>query len=205
MRLVVFIEDPRVFRRVVEELRRRGVAFTVPREPSLPSDLGDAVLLTDIDADIGAGRVFRVTPEDWERKVEEALCALKGKTAYHELLVGVDPGEPPIYAVVADGELVAHGAADPEHVVEEIRGLLERIPHIHAIVRIGDSGPNVDVIIEQLAMGEPLPARVELVDERGTSRRNLRVPVKDRDVASAVNIALRRGVWVEGVGKVEGG
>ncbi len=199
----MFIEDPRMFRRVVEELRRRGAAFTVPREPSLPKDISGAILLTDVDVQVDDGRVFRVTPDDWERRVEEALCALRGKTAYHELLVGVDPGEPPIYAVVADGELVAHGAADPERVVDEIRRLLERVPHMRAVVRIGDSGPNVDTIIEQLAAGEPLPARVELVDERGTSKRNLRLQVKDRDVASAVNIALRRGVWVEGVGKVE--
>ncbi len=202
---MVFIEDPRVFRSVVEELKRRGVDFTVPREPSLPGDLEDSVLLTDTGASVSAYRVFRVSRENWRRRLEEALCALKGKEAYHELLIGIDPGEPPIYAVVADGELVAYGAVEPEGIVEKLGELLGRVPHIHAVVRIGDSGPNVDAIIEQLARKGFLPARVELVDERGTSRRNLRVAVKDRDVASAVNIALRKGVWVEGVGRVEGG
>ncbi len=196
--ITVYIEDPRLFLRVVGALRSRGISFRVPMDPE-PRCPSEGIVLTDRPEYYDECRERVVIVDDaWERRLEDAIAMDKGRQGYGVLLVGVDPGEPPAYVVIADDAVLEQGVAEPRILVERIRAALRRIPHRKAVVRIGDSGRRLDEIIEALADKPLRSARVELVDEHSTSRANPRFrEVRDRDVAAAINIAYKKGLRLE--------
>ncbi|MXR20486.1 hypothetical protein [Halobacterium bonnevillei] len=187
--IVVATTDFEVYHEVVAELRDRDVEFTTV-EPGDPLPERTDVVITageDVSAD---PPVVVADPQNPRRTVEEALVYARGGDG--RTVVGVDPGTRPGIAVLRGGMLVGAFQVPIEQaasvVTEEVAG------DDDAVVRIGDGARLEGArIIDELD-----EARVELVDETGTTPFLGPGARGMGDVLAAANIALMAGEEIEG-------
>jgi len=127
-----------------------------------------------------------------DETIAEALRMLHSPGPFRTCVVGVDPGERPGVAVLADGRVVrlVH-ARSPEAVAEIVRGVIQRVPAERFVVRVGNGAPTFRDRILQTLGG--LDATLELVDETRTTPPDYHGPA-ERDTGAATNIALTPGV-----------
>jgi len=110
-------------------------------------------------------------------------------TPTQELVVGIDPGPRPGYAVLSGEVSLAQGNLDsPEAVAMFGRHLQRRFPEASVVYRVGSGDRTARDRILQVLWGLRRP--VEIVDESGTTARGRPRP---RDPASAERIARARG------------
>jgi len=194
-------------------LRRRSVALAT-RDPALYAELAGvlrdrkipsvsllpgqriprqaAVVLTSEEesGSIAHPHVVAVPPDGDRTGVwAEVASALAAHNGDDELVVGIDPGPRPGYAVTEGNDSIAEGVLeDPESVGRLGAHLRRRFPARALRFRVG-SGDRLarDRIVNALL---PLRRPVEVVDEQGTTPRGLRRP---RDVLAARAIARSRG------------
>ncbi len=188
--LGILTEDFRLYHDLVAALRARSVPFvTLSFARRVPESVG-AILTSAAEAPRIRSRNV-VVVEDVENAIAQALQVVKGKTAWTELFIGVDPGREPGVAVLGDGDVLdMRQAPSPEAVRDQIRTAVHMFPAKHVRVRVGHGDPtNRNRILNSLA-AERL--RVEIVDEAGTTHRT---PQPDLD--AAVDIARTPGVLVE--------
>jgi hypothetical protein len=165
----------------------------------LPS--GVAAVLTSYEeaATIRHAHVLEVS-EDADRTALLAAVrhALGVGRADDELIVGIDPGPRPGYAVLAGNRPLAEGTLETPEAAGRLGSMLRRRFPGHPIrFRVG-RGDHVarDRIVNSLV---PLRRPVELVDERGTTPRGHRRP---RDATAARAIAKAAGEPIHGAATV---
>ncbi len=187
--IVVATEDFEVYHGVVGELRERGVEFTTIEPGEEPPEGTRAVITGPGESPVDGMTPVRADPEDPRDAVESVLVTLRGGEG--RTIVGVDPGDRPGIAVLSDETVVAAfqvPLADAPGVVrEEVQG------GVDPLVRIGDGarlqGATIVNALED--------ARVELVDETGTTP-SLGTGARGMgDVLAAVNIARLEGEAIE--------
>lgn len=182
--------DFSVYYDIVQAFRTKGVAF-VPLAPGEPIPLHVGVVVTSVAeaplVDHPAVVPF-TTPED---TLAEALRLLHGPGPFRLCLIGIDPGDRPGIAVLADGKtLRLIHAASPEAVRGALQTVLSTLPAERFLVRIGHGAPTCrDRILRTLV---DLDVPLELVDETRST------PVSyhgnaERDTAAALAIALLPG------------
>lgn len=198
---------------MVTSLRRRCVALAtrdsalyaelasvlrdrrIPSVSLLPGDRIPApvaiVLTTAEEAGcISHPRIVAVPPEGDRTAIwAEVESALSARPPGLELVVGIDPGPRPGYAVLEGGVCIAQGnLSAPEETAGLSGHLGRRFPHRSIVFRVG-SGDRLsrDRILNALV---PLQRPIELVDEQGTTPRGQRRP---RDAAAARAIGGNRG------------
>jgi hypothetical protein len=202
-------------------VRRRSVAL-VTRDPTLYADLagalrerriatlsllpGDriptsvAVVLTSPEEaeTISFPRVIAVGSNNDRSALWAAVESARVGVSTQELMVGIDPGPRPGYAVLSgDASLAKGNLESPEAVAMFGRQLQRRFPEASLVFRVGSGDRTArDRILQVLwALRRP----VEIVDESGTTARGRPRP---RDPASAERIARTRGKRVRGANSV---
>lgn len=190
--LGILTSDFSVYYDLVQALRARGVPFVpiAPGEP-VPASVG-VVLTTSAEAatlDVHDAHVVAFTTA--EESVADALRMLHAPGPFRTCVIGVDPGERPGVAVLADGRILrlVH-ARSPEAVGEIVRGAIARVPADRFVVRIGNGAPTFRDRILQTLGG--LAAALELVDETRSTPSDYR-GAAERDTGAATNIALTPG------------
>ena len=176
---------------LVHALRARGLPFVTvaPGEP-VPPHVGALVTTAAEVARVDHPAV--IVYSDVESTIQEALRILEGIVTARQCIVGIDPGERPGIAVLADGRVLrlVH-AQSPEAVRETVDSVLHSVPAERFVIRVGNGAPTFrDRILNTLA---GLPAVIELVDEHHST------PARhhgnaERDTAAATSIALQRGI-----------
>jgi hypothetical protein len=188
--LGILTEDFRLYHDLVAALKARDLPFvSLSFARRIPDSVG-AVLTSPAEA--GRIRLRRVVPvDDIDSSIAKAIQILKGKSAWTELWIGIDPGREPGVAVIGDGEVIDTRIAEsPEAVAFHVRQATRTFPAKEARIRIGHGDPtNRNRILNALAR-DRLP--VEIVDEAGTTRRT-----SQPDVDAAIDIARTRGHRVE--------
>lgn len=151
--------------------------------PGLPEDL--PVVAVSVDRE---GR------EDLEGAIAQALRILEGVREYIEVVIGIDPGQRPGVAVLADGRLLhATQAYQVRDVSALVRGFLNQFPHERARVRVGHGAPrDRDRILADLWPLRGEDVTLEVVDETGTTPPTGTAPYPP-DVAAAIDIARTPG------------
>lgn len=185
--------DPVLYAELAAELRER-------RLPSISLLPGDripekvaVVLTTPAEVPLVSHARVVPVPEEGERtgtwaEVGIALDALDAD----ELIVGVDPGPRPGYALVAGTKPIAAGVLEsPEAVGRLGSHLRRRFPARALRFRVG-SGDRLsrDRILNALL---PVHRPVELVDEQGTTPRGRRRP-RDPEAARSIAQSIGRPV-----------
>ena len=188
--MALITRDPRLYADLASALRERRIP-TVSLLPGdrIPSSV--AVVLTS-PAEAGAISFPRVVPVSAGSDRAVLWAAVEGAllgVPTQQLVVGIDPGPRPGYAVLSGNIPLAEGNLEsPEAVGMFGRQLQRRFPEATVVFRIG-SGDRTDrdrILNVVWALRRP----VEIVDESGTTTRGHPRP---RDPASAERIARTPG------------
>ncbi len=130
--------------------------------------------------------------------VDEVERILRGKDAYEQITVGIDPGEAIGLAAIADGQAIKESNCfSPKEVIDIINKITKNVNFsvTNILVKIGSGVPVYKDLLE--ALDEALPPKVELevVSEAGTNK-----PLEEskrsrgiRHISSAKRIAARTG------------
>lgn len=175
---------------LVQVLRARNVPF-FPLRPGedVPYHVGVVITTArEADAVTHPHVVVLTTPEE---TLAEALRILEAPGPFRQCVIGIDPGERPGVAVLADGRVfrLIHAPA-PEAVREAVVRVLASLPAARFVIRIGHGAPTFRDRILQTLTG--LDARIEIVDERRTTPANCHGNA-ERDTQAATAIALTPG------------
>lgn len=182
---------------LVQLLRARGIPFVpVAGDEDVPASIGVLVLTGPPPAvPLPTAPDMRLVPFTTpERTLEAALHALDGGDAFQRIVIGIDPGERPGVAVLADGRVVklVH-ARSPEAVRPAIDAALDALHAEKVVIRIGDGAPTFrDRILQTLA---GMPFVLELVDESNSTPASYH-GAAERDTQAATRIALTPGLPV---------
>lgn len=195
MKIVAIItEDFSLFYDLVKELKRTRISFvSLSINEPIPSNVG--IVLTTLEEApriqfheklaVGKGA-------DLPAIISEAKRRMRGVETYGKLIIGIDPGVRPGYAVVSAGAvLYTTQLARPEDVAETTRHILALYPAKEVIVRVGNGDPtNRNRTINAL---QELGLHIQIVDERSTTKRT-----EFPDIQAAINIAQSPGHTVHG-------
>jgi len=180
--------DFRLYYDLVKALREADVPFLslapgdeVPASVGVLVTSGEEVEALDFPAKVAATGSIGAA-------IAEARRLLAGKTLYEEVVVGIDPGKMPGFAVIADGEVMRTAIVPtPEDTGANVMEALEAYPAGKTLVRVGHGAlTHRNRIINTLGR---LAVRVEIVDETSTTRR-----AEQPDIQAAIDIALMQGV-----------
>jgi len=179
-------EDSRVYFEMLEALRRHDLKFVSLDfcEP-IPANVG-VILTTEAEREkVDFDKV--ITYPDPEAAIARARMMLAGEKVLKDLVIGIDPGIKPGFAVLADGVVLSRSLAEsPEAVAEMVDDVVKEYPTANITVRLGNGDrTNRNRIFNSLwDSGQ----KVEIVDERNTTKRS-QTPDED----AAVEIAMTPG------------
>jgi hypothetical protein len=183
--------DPALYGELAGFLRERRL----PTVSLLPGDrIPDrvAVVLTSLhEAELISHPKVLAVSEDGDRRVLGAAVehALASGDPVEDIVVGIDPGPRPGYAVLAGTASIGEGVLEsPESAGSFAAHLHHRFPSRHVLFRVGTGDPHSRNRIVNSLLAHHLA--VELVDEQGTTPRGHRRP---RDALAARSIARTPG------------
>jgi hypothetical protein len=175
---------------LVQALRARGLSFlTIAPGESVPPHVG-ALVTTKAEAG-SVEHAAIVIYSDPDATIDEALRILHGAGPFRRCVIGIDPGERPGIAILADGRVLrlVH-AASPESVRAVVDQALASVPAERFVLRVGNGAPTFrDRILNTLA---GLPILMEIVDESNSTPAHHHSG-RERDTAAATSIALTPG------------
>lgn len=142
-----------------------------------------------------------VTYSTPQATVEETIRLMRGLEEVDELVIGVDPGERPGLAVLADGHVLSsRQTSHPERVIDVVAAIASRYTGADVVVRVGHGAQTLrDRIVNGLL---DAGFAVELVDESSSSPPRRRL-AGERDKVAARNIAMSTGEAVETQQRIE--
>ena len=199
-RICVVTSKSRAYYALVSRLRRAGLPF----QSLLPdSDVKDCELvLTTVEEAPKFGDMALSMEE-----LDENVGVFKGQVVswlqgYDDvLLVGIDPGKRNGLAVFYGRTKLAFNTFDsvPE-LCARVGEFARRVPALGTLVRIGDGNRAIALKLAE-SIGKEVPkAKIEIVDESGTSVRSAKMKGVQKDAGAAAKIAFRRGDVVSHAG-----
>lgn len=215
VKIAVLIYNPKVFREVIDRLRKINIDFYVPSTInelkellSDAPDLSDHIFVMD-DELMGLLNVRSHIPNlvlANEKNVLEVISRiilkLLGRERVGELVLGIDVGKLYAYVLIADGYVVDYGLVmSLSRVVKCVRPWIKHLNPKVLSVRIGELA-NIDVLKDLQKLG--ISMEVELIDESSSSKppryrplNNVNLKEISQDLEAALNIALRSGIKVD--------
>ncbi len=192
--MAIVTRDPRLYHELAGLLReRRWSAVSLLPGARIPDSVA-VVLTSPSEADAIAHPNVLAVREGGDRRALGAAVAdaLSPAVGSGELVVGIDPGPRPGYAILDGAACVAEGSLEsPEAAALFAAQLRHRFESRSLVFRVGSGDP-----LARNRIVNSLLARhraVELVDENGTTPRGRRRP---RDGAAARKIGESPGVTV---------
>jgi hypothetical protein len=179
-------KDPQLYAELAQIFRDRCVP-TVSLLPGQRIPAHVAIVLTsELEAPlIGHPRVIGIKDVGERGALLAAVnSALHATSSTGELVVGIDPGAQPGYAIVVEGITLALGTLEsPEATARLGSQLRRRFPGREMRFRVGSGDPpSRDRILNAL---DPLRRPIEIVNERGTTPHGRRRP-RDAEAARAI-------------------
>ncbi|MGA2663337.1 MAG: hypothetical protein ABSF83_00130 [Nitrososphaerales archaeon] len=191
----VATSDSRAYYSILSRLKETNLRF-VSLTPSQATDEVPEPIITT-KSELGLFSVVSIPIEELDENpliMEGQILSKTLSENKQTILVGVDPGMR-IGAVVFYGGtgLGSFTVNSIESLLWKVVSVVHNIPHTGAVIKVGDGAPKLSRRIVR-ALVEQLPeARVEVVDERGTTIGKLRSKGLTKDQRAAASIAFRRG------------
>jgi len=193
----IFTKNFRLYHDLVSILKTKHIAYvSLNSLDHIPNRIG--VILTSHHEihDIKRKNVIAADAYSTiEESVDKAVHLLIGKALYHQVFIGIDPGEKPGIAIVGDNLLIhTKQVSAPDQVKKTIKAIITQYPSHEYLIRIGHGSSIIrNRIINSLI---PLNIPIEIVDESKTSSSQQTQRV-GRDVKAAASIALLSGGKVQ--------
>lgn len=203
-RLAVLTSDFSLYHDLVKHLREHKVPFSSLAFGEKPApDVG--VLVTSwrdtLRSDLPQGVPVIPVPvdatghEDVASAVLQAQRLLEGVPGYYEVIIGIDPGKRPGFAVLGEGRVLQTAQVFRlDEVLPLLKKLIDLYPADKYTIRLGHGSPRErDHILKGVGTIDRPDVRLQLVDETGTTLppgRRMRLP---SDVAAALEIARTPG------------
>lgn len=190
----VATDDSGAYYDIVSRLKEAGLGFVSVSPSDVLGLSGEPVITTKKELHGVGGVAFAI--ED----LSESPLVMKGQIlsrfldeSKKALLIGIDPGSRIGVAVFYGGqELGVSTTNSAETLVGTLGEVSRNVQHSVLTVKIGNGEPRSAARIAT-RIGEVLPsARVEIVDESGTSVGRRRASRATKDQQAAVRIAFRR-------------
>lgn len=164
-RVAVYTQNFRFYHDILRVLKMWHIPFvSVPSVDKIPPDIS-LVLSAETDERLNLRQIRKKRAIE---AVREAVPYLLGKTAFNELVVGVDPGPKPGVAVFGDGVLLeALEAPSIDNAVSTVVDFKESYLFRQLTVNIGDGDKSNGDAISTGLLSQDI--RVNFVDERNTS------------------------------------
>lgn len=183
-------EDSRVYFEMLEALRKHDLKFvSLCFSEPIPANVG-VIITTEAEREkVDFDKI--VTYPDPEAAIARARRMLAGEKAVKDLVIGIDPGIKPGFAVLADGIVLSRSLAEsPEAVAGMVDDVVKEYPTANIIVRVGNGDrTNRNRIFNSLwDSGQT----VEIVDERNTTKRS-QTPDEDAAIEIAMTPGYRPG------------
>lgn len=176
-KVAIKVNNPRIFRQLIQELRKIDLIPTV--------DSGD---LTISDFDKNAD-VFIQGEDDIKKAITYLQCLKLGKRKFDELLIGIDTNSPKLTVVIlGDGIIIDILEAWIDEIEDIIEEVISKYPYKRIYIGVGTGNKYGELVYKLLSIRFPF---VKKVNESRTSLRNPYVNIKDKDVRAAYMIALR--------------
>lgn len=187
MRLIgLLTEDPRTYFEILEVLREQDIGFvSLDFSDPTPANVGVIITTEHEKGMIPFDRI--VTDPDPDTAVARARLMLSADDEVKDIVIGIDPGVRPGFAVLGDGAVMMRSLANtPESVSGLVEDVVREYPTANVVVRIGNGDrTNRNRIFNKLwDEGH----RLEIVDERNTTTKS-QTPDED----AAVEIAMTPG------------
>lgn len=185
-------EVPRFYYGAVREFKCRGIDFlTIARGDEVPSIVG--VILTSEEESGYIDFPNVVCMDNIKMAIDECLRLESGiKSSYENLILGIDPGLKPGFAVLGDGAVVHKELlTSPEDILEASKRVLAIYSGKRTIFRVGKGG-GVYKARTLKVLQDNFDIPIEVVDE-GITTPLLGKGTVAKDVIAAMNIALKQG------------
>jgi len=193
----VYTNNFSLYHDLLDVLKRRKISYiSLPSKKNIPSKIG--VIITSHD-DLHGLKFNKVISADiydnLDQVIDIAIQMLIGKDLYSRLIIGIDPGETPGIALIADDILLKKTNVDsPEIILKHIKRYLNEYSSMSTLIRIGNGSLIYrNRIINKLI---DLNIPIEIVNEKKTTI----VQTKGRynkDREAAATIALINGIRVK--------
>lgn len=182
----ILTENFSVYYDLIKVLKERNIVFeSLSFDKKIPARIG-VVVTTKEEENRFKFKKKVFASKNAEETVQEALKALSGKDIYHNLIIGIDPGERPGVAVVGDDEIIQRFQAETP---EDVKGIIELVFKNYCWekrrIRIGNGAKIFrDRTINAIT---DFNVPIEIVDEAGTTKR------MEDDIEAAIEIAFGKG------------
>lgn len=193
----VYTNNFSLYHDLLEVLKRRKIQYiSLSSKKNISNKIGVIITSHDELHNIKLKKVIAADIYDnLDQVVDIAIQTIVGKDLYSRLIIGIDPGEKPGIALIADDIILKKtNVNSPEIILESIKRYLKEYPSISTLIRIGDGSLIHRNRIINLLIDLDIP--IEIVNEKKTTiTQNKGRYNKDSEAAAA--IALINGIKVQ--------
>ncbi len=193
--ICIATSDGRAYYSILTRLRKTGLVY---RSSTLEMIDSECTLILTTKRELGIMEGYAVAIEDLSENpviMKGQLVAKLGKGGSGDLLLGIDPGSRIGVAIFYQNvNLASLTFRSIGELLGMLEGMVQSLPHSKLVVKVGSGAPKHSRSLARAIIRRISSARIELVDEKGTSSYRPRARELTRDQLAAERIAYRKGL-----------
>ena len=191
----VATSDSRAYYSILSRLKETNLRFVSLTPSQARNEVPEPIITTK--SEVGLFSVVSIPIEDLDENpliMEGQILSKTLAESERVILIGIDPGFRIGVVVFYGGSRLGSFTVNSVDSLQwKIVGVVRNIPHADVVIKVGDGAPKLSKKIIRV-MKEQLPeARIEVVDERGTTINKPKSRGLTKDQRAAVRIAFRKG------------
>jgi hypothetical protein len=191
----VATSDSRAYYSILSRLKETNLRFVSLTPSQAAHEVPEPVITTK--SELGLFSVVSIPIEELDENpliMEGQILSKTLSESKRVILIGVDPGTRIGVVIIYGGlGLGSFTVNSIDSLQWKIVSVVRNIPHVSVVIKVGDGAPRLSKNIIR-TMAEQLPeAKVEVVDERGTTISKLKSRGLTKDQGAAERIAFRKG------------
>lgn len=192
----IYTKNFSLYHDLIEILRKRKIPYiSLSSKKNIPNKIGVIITSNEELHEINYKKIISADfYEHLDQVIDIAIQMLIGKDLYSKLIIGIDPGEKPGVALIADDILLKKtNINSPEAILKHIKRYLSEYPSLNTLIRIGNGSIIFRNRIINILIDLNIP--IEIVNEKKTTIEQNKGRY-DKDSEAAAIIALIKGVKV---------